>query len=76
VCIDYGYAPGVLLTTAHLRPSLSTYIGTPISCACCSAACKATLAPLCVKVGNDAVAAADGAISLSDSPDTSKIKLP
>jgi hypothetical protein len=40
-----------------------SYIGTPISSAYCSAACKATLAPLCVRVGTDVVAAAVGAIS-------------
>jgi hypothetical protein len=39
------------------------YIGTPISCACCSAACMATLAPFCVRLGIDIVAAAVGAMS-------------
>jgi hypothetical protein len=37
-----------------------TYIGTPNSTACCSAACRATRAPLCVRVGSEAVAAAVG----------------
>jgi hypothetical protein len=43
---------------------MSSYMGTPISSACCSAACSATLAPPCVRVGVDVVAAAIGAISI------------
>jgi hypothetical protein len=45
------------------KPIVRSYMGTPISSACCSAACKATLAPFCVRVGNDAVAAVDGAMT-------------
>jgi hypothetical protein len=40
----------------------ATYIGTPTSSACCSAACRATRAPLCVNVGTAAVADAVGVI--------------
>jgi hypothetical protein len=43
-------------------PHMSSYIGTPISSACCSAACNATLAPFCVRVGTDVVADAVGAM--------------
>jgi hypothetical protein len=35
-------------------------MGTPFSSACCSAACRATRAPLCVRVGTAAVADAVG----------------
>jgi hypothetical protein len=35
-------------------------MGTPTSSACCSAACRATRAPLCVSVGTAAVADAVG----------------
>jgi hypothetical protein len=49
-----------------LRSLVSTYIGTPISEACFSAACRATLAPFCVSVGNVAVAAAVGAMLIAD----------
>ena len=37
-------------------------MGTPFSSACCSAACRATRAPLCVSVGTAAVADAVGVI--------------
>jgi hypothetical protein len=63
--IDYCYAPG-LMSACKLACLVAggrvTYIGTPISTACCSAASNATRAPLCVKVGSEAVAAAVGAI--------------
>lgn len=38
------------------------YIGTPISIACCSAACTATRAPPCVRVGSEIVADIAGAM--------------
>jgi hypothetical protein len=55
----------LLLHQYHLEAKWfsDSYMGTPMSSACCSAACKATLAPLCVRVGTDAVAAAVGAMS-------------
>lgn len=64
--VNYGDAPVVVL--AWLVPSCciqcvwegNSYIGTPTSIACCSAACRATRAPLCVNVGTAAVADAVG----------------
>jgi hypothetical protein len=65
VSVHYCYAPVIMSVRmseqyVHVR---STDIGTPMSTAYCSAACSATLAPLCVRVGNEAVASAVGAIS-------------
>jgi hypothetical protein len=67
VCVNYSDAPVVVLARwVRLSRILyiwrGTYMGTPFSSACCSAACKATRAPLCVSVGTAAVADAVGVI--------------
>jgi hypothetical protein len=65
-CVCASTTAMLLRLCQHLQVSDEfrySYIGTPISSACCSAACRATLAPLCVRVGTDVVAAAVGAIS-------------
>jgi hypothetical protein len=65
VGVDYCYAPRRYQYLGRAYGAAAgrvTYIGTPISMACCSAACRATRAPLCVKLGTEAVAAAVGDI--------------
>lgn len=64
--VNHGDAPdrwSALLRTSHVfSEKEGSYIGTPTSMACCSAACRATRAPLWVSVGNAAVAEAVGAM--------------
>jgi hypothetical protein len=65
MCVNYSNAPVLGLAqevplSRILYVWRGTYMGTPTSSACCSAACRATRAPLCVSVGTAAVADAVG----------------
>lgn len=67
VCVDYSYAPSLHVSTGSSARVMclgkeGSHIGTPTSIACCSAACRATRAPLWVSVGRAAVAEAVGAM--------------
>jgi hypothetical protein len=57
VCVYDGYAPAKLLGFG-VDEAWVAYIGTPFSHAWDSAACRATTAPDCVKVGSEMVARA------------------
>lgn len=63
MCINDCDAPKKVLRELGAEKGCLTDIGTPISSACCSAACEATRAPLCVSVSEEAVAATVGVIS-------------
>jgi hypothetical protein len=63
--VDHCDAPALLLARRRnhvFGEKEGSYIGTPTSIACCSAACRATRAPLWVSVGNAVVAEAVGVI--------------